>query len=377
MQLKRKHIVFLWLFCIAGFIFQACRKDPKAPLKKSTYQRTYINPYTIFPEKYGLPQLPPDNPLSEEGVYLGRMLFYDPVLSLDSTISCATCHNQKHAFADPSAFSTGISGLKSTRNATALYNLAYSRVFFWDARQKTLRDLVFEPIQAHNEMALTLPILQQRLQRIPRYKEWFAKAFDSEPDIFKMALAMEQFLLTIVSKDSRFTDFWPGRFSKLTAQEKEGALLFNGLVDEDPVTGALSGGADCFHCHGSIFVQANNPNFGGIASNGIDAVVTDKGFGAISGSSADLGTFKTPSLLNVELTAPYMHDGRFKTLDEVIDHYSDHIRFDAPNLHPQIKVHGPQQRLLTPTQKAALKAYLLTMTDTAFINNPAYSNPFK
>jgi cytochrome c peroxidase len=347
------------------------------PEEKTPYSVTYINPKSIFPEKYGMPALPTDNPLTEEGVYLGRMLFYDPVLSIDSSISCASCHSQEYAFTDPKPYSTGVFGLTTNRNAQPLFNLAYSRVFFWDGRQKTLRELVLEPIQAHNEMAMTLPYLRKRLSSIPRYRDAFRKAFNSEPDIFNMTLAMEQFLLTIVSKDSRFTQMWPGNFNILTQEEKTGLQLFNGLVDEDPVTGALRGGADCFHCHGSVFAQANNPNFGGIANNGLDAVITDKGLGGISGKSTDIGTFKTPSLLNIGLTAPYMHDGRFATLDEVIDHYSDDINFNSPNLNPQIKVHGPKQRLLTPQEKAALKAFLLTMTDTVFINNPAYKNPFK
>lgn len=361
----------------AAVAFQACRKDPKLPAAGKPYQVNYINPAEIFPERYGIPTLPADNPLTREGVYLGRMLFYDPVLSADSTISCASCHFQANAFADPRRFSTGVFGLQTGRNAPPLYNLAYSRVFFWDARQKTLREQALEPIQAHNEMALTLPVLRERLKRIPRYKEWFAKAFNSEPDIFNLALALEQFMMTMVSKDSRFTQFFPGKFSLLTPEEIEGARLFNGLVDVDPVSGKLTGGADCFHCHGGILAQQNNPNFGGIANNGLDSIIKDRGFGAISGNAADIGTMKTPSLLNIALTAPYMHDGRFNTLEEVIDHYSDQIKFSSPNLHPQIKVHGPQQRLLTPTQKTALKAFLMTMTDTVFIKNPAFANPFK
>ncbi|MBM3920891.1 MAG: cytochrome-c peroxidase [Sphingomonadales bacterium] len=365
------------LIIASAVLFNACRKDPSLPEEKAPYTVTYINPKSIFPDKYGMPALPADNPLTEEGVYLGRMLFYDPVLSIDSSISCSSCHSQQHAFADTKPYSTGVFGLTTNRNAQPLFNLAYSRVFFWDGRQKTLRELVLEPIQAHNEMAMTLPYLRKRLSAIPRYRDAFRKAFNSEPDVFNMTLAMEQFLLTIVSKDSRFTQMWPGNFNILTQEEKTGLQLFNGLVDEDPVTGALRGGADCFHCHGSVFAQANNPNFGGIANNGLDAVITDKGFGGISGKNMDIGTFKTPSLLNISLTAPYMHDGRFATLDEVIDHYSDHIKFTSPNLNPQIKVHGPKQRLLDPQQKAALKAFLLTMTDTVFIKNPAYKNPFK
>jgi cytochrome c peroxidase len=377
MKLNRSIAGVLYGAVALAVVFTACRKDPKLPEKQNAYKRTYINPATIFPERYGMPSLPADNPLTVEGVYLGRMLFYDPVLSVDSTISCASCHDQKFAFADPRKQSVGVFGLTTPRNAPPLFNMAYNRVFFWDARQKSLRELVFEPIQAHNEMANTLPVLREKLKTIPRYKEWFKKAFDSEPDVFNMTLAIEQFMLTMVSKSSKFYDFFPGRFSLLTPEENLGARLFNGLIAEDPISGKLTGGADCFHCHGSLMAQQNNPDFGGIASNGLDSVVKDRGFGAISGQVKDLGTFKTPSLLNIGLTAPYMHDGRFTTLDQVIDHYSDHVNYSFPNLHVQLKVHGPQQRLLTTQEKSALKAFLLTMTDTSFINDPAFSNPFK
>jgi cytochrome c peroxidase len=233
----KKGVVGLCILIAAAVLFNACRKDPSLPEERTPYSVTYINPKSIFPEKYGMPALPADNPLTEEGVYLGRMLFYDPVLSIDSTISCATCHSQEYAFAEPRQFSKGIFGLTTNRNAQPLFNLAYSRVFFWDGRQKTLRELVLEPIQAHNEMAMTLPYLRKRLSAIPRYREAFRKAFGSEPDVFNLTLAMEQFLLTIVSKDSRFTQMWPGNFNILTQEERTGLQLFNGLVDEDPVTG--------------------------------------------------------------------------------------------------------------------------------------------
>lgn len=348
----------------------SCRKDPNPKNNTTEFKVTYIQPSSIFPAQFGLPDLPKDNPLTEEGVYLGRMLFYDPVLSLDSSISCASCHFQQNAFADPATLSTGIFGLKTGRNAPALYNLAYNRVFFWDARQKTLHEQVLEPIQAHNEMAMTLPLLQKKLRYIPRYQEWFKKAFNADPDVLNMAKAMEQFMLTLVSKDSKFNRFFPGNFSVLNDAEKRGAFLFNQFRED--------GGADCSHCHGGPLAQQLNPNAGGIANNGLDMVFSDKGFGAISGKAPDNGTFKTVSLLNIAVTAPYMHDGRFATLEEVIDHYSDSVLFDSPTLHPIMKKHQPDgQRLLTPQEKADLKAFLHTMTDTVFLNNPAYRNPFK
>jgi cytochrome c peroxidase len=370
----------IWLGFVLVLVFSACRKDPKDPLVNqggTKYVPTVIDPTTIFPvSKFGLPNLPSDNPFTEEGVYLGRMLFYDPILSFDSSVSCGSCHRQQNAFADPVSFSNGIYGLKTGRNSSSLINLAYSKKFFWDARQNTLRDLVFEPIQAHNEMAMTLPMLSKRLGKAKRYVEYFDKAFGSEPNVFDMSKALEQFLLSIVSQNSLFNKFFPGRFSLLNDEEKRGALLFNGLVNFDVSTG-LTTGADCFHCHGGALAQQNNPDMGGIANNGLDGSFSDKGYGAITNNPLDRGLFKTPTLLNIALTGPYMHDGRFATLDQVIDHYSDNMNFQSPTISPMITAHSNKQLLLSKQQKADLKAFLLTMTDTEFIKNPAYSNPFK
>ncbi|MBS3915787.1 MAG: c-type cytochrome [Bacteroidetes bacterium] len=366
-----KKIAFIFYFVIAFSVaFYACRKDPKPGNTETNSGVHVLDPKSIFPKRLGMPQLPADNPLTEEGVYLGRMLFYDPILSMDSTISCASCHFQDYAFADFNKLSTGINNLKTGRNAPGLFNLAYSKVFFWDARQQSLRNQVFEPIQAHNEMGMTLPLLEYKLKTSTRYKDAFKKAFEKDPTLVDMSLALEQFMLTLVSNDAKFNDFFPGKFSVLNDAEARGALLFNNFIEE--------GGADCSHCHGGQLVQQNNPNAGGIANNGLDLVFGDKGFGAITGIAGDMGTFKTPSLMNIGLTAPYMHDGRFKTLEDVINHYSDSVEFNSPTLHPIMKKHQPNgQRKLTAQEKADLKAYLLTMTDNKFLSNPAYSNPFK
>ncbi len=366
-----------WLICSTVLLLtlNSCEDKPSGN-DKPNFKTTLIDPASIFDKKLGpVPILPADNPLTVEGIELGRMLFYDPILSIDSTVSCGSCHKQEFAFADgPVALSRGVFGLVTNRNTPPLFNLAYNKKFFWDARQNTLRELVFEPIQAHNEMAMTLPMLDRRLRRSSMYKDAFLKAFNAEPNVFDMSLAMEQFLLSIVSYQSKFNEFFPGRFSKLTDEEGKGALLFNALVNFD-LDGNVTG-ADCFHCHGDNKAQIQDPTFGGIANNGLDLVFTDKGYGGITGRFQDMGTFKTPSLLNIELTGPYMHDGRFRTLDEVIDHYSEGVKFNSPNLNPMMS-HEGRHLNLKPEQKAALKAFLLSMTDTAFIHNPKYSNPFK
>ena len=368
-------ILKLFFIVLVLVSFSSCGKEDDATKNTtSTYVPTPILATDVFPMEFGIPALPSDNPLTVEGVYLGRMLFFDPVLSYDSSISCGSCHKQEFAFSDPVAVSSGAFGLKTHRNAPSLFNMAYSKKFFWDLRVNNLRDLVFEPIQAHNEMAMTLPRLEGKLKNIARYKDYFNKAFGHAPNVVDMSKAMEQFMLTIVSYQSRFNRFFPGDSIQLmSSSELRGAALFNGLVNFD---NGPTKGADCFHCHGGELAQQQNLNMGGFANNGLDVVHTDLGLGAIDNRTTSRGLFKTPSLLNIEVTAPYMHDGRFKTLDEVIDHYSDNVNFNSPNLHPLMD-HGGIHLNLTTQQKADLKAYLLSMTDTKFLTNPAYSNPFK
>lgn len=365
-----------WLFVVLILVtFSSCRKEDDASKNStSTYVPTPILASDVFPREFGIPALPSDNPLTVEGVYLGRMLFFDPVLSFDSSISCGSCHKQEFAFSDPVPVSSGAFGLKTHRNAPSLFNMAYSKRFFWDLRVNDLRDLVFEPIQAHNEMAMTLPRLEGKLKNIARYKDYFNKAFGHAPNVVDMSKALEQFMLTLVSYQSRFNRFFPGDSIQLmSSSELRGAFLFNTPVD---FKNGVTNGADCFHCHGGELAQQQNLNMGGLANNGLDAVHTDIGLAAKDNKVTSRGVFKTPSLLNIEKSGPYMHDGRFQTLDEVIDHYSDKVNFNSPNLHPLMD-HGGIHLNLSAQQKADLKAYLLSMTDYKFLTNPAYSNPFK
>ena len=364
-----------FLIAVIILVFTSCTKEDGAVPDSGMYKPNLVDPEDIFPKEFGMPLLPKDNPFTEEGIQLGRMLFYDPILSIDSSISCGSCHRQEYAFAEPLDKSFGFLGLRSSRSAMPLFNLAYHHSYFWDTRVKTLRELVFEPIQAHNEMAMTLPTLRERLKRNKRYVEYFNKAFNHEPNLHDMSLAMEQFLLSIVSKDSRFNQFFPGdNLQVLSQSELRGAFIFNGLVEFD--ANGKTKGADCFHCHGGELAQQLNASMGGVASNGLDPEPVDLGVGGITNQNQDMGTFKAPSLLNIAVTAPYMHDGRFKTLEEVIDHYSDGVNFENPNIHPQMAAHGGQQLNLTQQQKEDLLAFLKSMTDSSFLVNPAYANPF-
>ena len=325
-------------------------------------------PYNFIPPST-LPQvaLPINNPLTVEGIYLGRLLFYDPILSLDSTQSCASCHKQENAFADPDQFSTGITGQLGRRNSMALFNLLWQKNgFFWDGRATTLQEQVSKPVTDPIEMAhATFCGALKELRKSEFYREHFCKAFgDDEITQARYENALEQFLVTLVSDDSKYDKLQRGESGPLSTDAFFGSGLFN---NEAPA------GADCFHCHSaSVFGTYEYIN------NGLDSVLTDFGRYEFTEKEADKGKFKVPSLRNIALTAPYMHDGRFNTLEEVIDFYSEGVNANSPNLDPLMFHHGTGVKLnLTALEKKQLKAYLLALSDSSFIANPAFANPFK
>jgi cytochrome c peroxidase len=363
MKLKLLGITLVLL----AIITKSCRKDPVAmgEAQDGVYQTT---PYVLEAKaSYPPLNLPADNPLTEEGVMLGRMLFHDPILSLDSSVSCASCHKQNKAFTDGLKVSKGIGGQIGTRNSMALVNLMWQRRLFWDGRAPSIREQVLGPIQAHNEMGMNLYDLALRLEGSSRYKPAFKRAFNADhvtPVVLSKAL--EQFLVTLVSFNSKF-DQLQGRTDTLnviSASALRGLNLFMTPVD--------SGGADCFHCHGDLPFFGNN---GSMFNNGLDIEFADMGFGNVTGKQEDNGRFKAPSLRNVEFTAPYMHDGRFDNLEEVLIFYSDKIKLTSPFLDPNILVHNKQLHL-TEQQKADIVEFLKTLSDTEFINDPKFKSPF-
>lgn len=301
-------------------------------------------------------QLPADNPLTEEGVALGRQLFHDTRLSINGTQSCASCHDQKNAFADPRRFSLGAQQQAGKRNAMPLFNLAWHQGFFWDGRAATLREQVLMPIQDKNEMNETLPNVIAKLNAEQECKTAFAKAFGS-PGITaeRMAKALEQFLLTFISQESRF-DRAARKVAELSESEKRGLQLF--VTEFDPKRGLR--GADCFHCHGGTLFTSQS-----FANNGLELAPDDLGRMAVTKDAADRGKFKTPSLRNIARTAPYMHDGRFATLEEVVEHYSGGVR-RSPTLDPNLAKHPEAGIQLSAQEKADLVAFLKTLTDESF-----------
>jgi cytochrome c peroxidase len=326
-------------------------------------------PY-VFPALKHFPPMPvsPTNPVSVEGAALGRYLFYDPILSRDRTLSCASCHRQSAAFSDgPKAFSTGADGTAMRRNTMPLFNLAWYPAFFWDGKAMSLEEQVFHPVRAHDEMDLDWPTAEARIRASAFYQDRFNSAFGEVLiDSVLIARAIAQFERTLLSDGSRY-DRAIRRELALTAEEREGFALMN-----DQTKG------NCLHCHtterDALTTTATFSNNGLTAAIGPDDHV-DKGLGAITGRAADNGLFRIPSLRNIAVTAPYMHDGRFATLEDVLDFYAGGPKPSA-NLDPKMGAPHPGTQRLTAVEKERIIHFLYTLTDSAFLTDPAFSDPF-
>jgi cytochrome c peroxidase len=291
-------------------------------------------------------------------------LFHDAKLSRNNSQSCASCHDQSKAFTDGQRYSLGESGQTGRRNAMPLVNLAWAKEFFWDGRAKSLREQVLMPIQDKHEMNETLERVAEKLKADRDYATQFKAAFGTT-DISseRIALAMEQFLLTLVSQESKF-DRAARKLTTLTPQEQRGLQLF--VTEHDPARGLR--GADCFHCHGGNLFS--NHQF---MNNGLAELVGDLGRLEVTKSEADRSKFKVPSLRNVALTAPYMHDGRFATLEEVIEHYNGPMH-RSRTLDPNLAKHPEAGLGLSAEDKAALVAFLKTLTDEQFVSPISAAN---
>jgi cytochrome c peroxidase len=310
----------------------------------------------VFP----IPDLPRDNPLTEERVALGQKLFHDAALSRDGKIACASCHQADAGFSDPRRFSVGVRDQPGARHAMPLLNLAWKSSFFWDGRAPSLRAQALMPIQDHTEMDESLTNVVAKLAATTAYPALFQAAFGS-PEITpeKIGLAIEQFVLSLTSCDSRFDRAFRGE-ARLTADERRGFELF--MTEYDPRTRQY--GADCFHCHGGALFTDNQ-----FHNNGVGVDEADPGRFRITRRDADRGKFATPSLRNVELRGPYMHDGRFQTLEEVVEHYATGVKRN-PTLDPNLAKHPDGGVPLSPADKRALVAFLRTLTDERFAPKP-------
>jgi cytochrome c peroxidase len=375
-QLGRLGFVSLGLFVVAGTLggpessIAAGRGSPRTlrlPDTPDHYADVDLPAHFRTSAARRFDNTPFDNPVTDAGATLGRVLFYDTRLSANNTTACASCHQQSRAFVDRERFSKGFEGRLTDRNSMSLVNLRYypRGRFFWDERARSLEEQVLIPVQSRIEMGQDLTRLNALLSADDHYPELFRRAFgDAEVTQGRIARALAQFARSLVSYQSKYDE---GRakargvrddFDNFTARENRGKTLFL---------------RNCAVCHmppgqDAHFVMIRPLN------NGLDADYknTDGGVGDVTLNSAELGQFKSPSLRNVELTAPYMHDGRFATLDAVIDHYSREVK-PHPNVDPRAR-----RRLdLTSADRAALVDFLKTLSDTKFVTDPKFSDPFR
>jgi cytochrome c peroxidase len=316
--------------------------------------------------------IPADNALSVEGVELGRRLFYDKILSSNGSMSCASCHKPELGFADGQGTSKGVTGIFGKRSAMSLENVGFfSRGLFWDGRVRTLEEQALLPIEDPIELHENWGNVEEKLRNHADYPARFRKAFGiskkAEITKFLAAKALSQFQRTLISTGNAKFDRVARGEVQFSDDEFVGYQMFF------DATGAGGKDAQCLHCHNSPFFSSN-----GFFNNGIDSVTSldgfsDKGLGAITGNRLDNGKFRAPSLRNIMLTAPYMHDGRFQTIEQVIDHYASGGHY-AENLDPFL----PQIRdvRLSAREKRQLIAFLKTLTDSTFGRKPEFQNPF-
>ena len=306
-----------------------------------------------IPKGFPQPTVPEGNELTQERIELGRMLFYDPVLSLDSSISCADCHHQELAFADNQPISPGVNGELAMRNAPTLTNVAYNPTLLFDGYLPTLEMQILVPIQEHAEFNFNIVEIGKRLLKNPEYVQRSWAAYQREPNPFVITRAISSFERTLISGNSRYDQYMNGALKQLNRSEIRGmSLFFNELA--------------CASCHGGFnFTDFSTKN------NGLYTVYADSGRARATHLPEDKDVFKVPTLRNIELTAPYMHDGSMATLEEVVEHYMSGGKAH-PNKSELIKPFA-----LTKREKADLIAFLKSLTDDSFITNPAFSNPFK
>jgi cytochrome c peroxidase len=356
----------LYIGFIIGYFFSSCEKD--IPLSNGTTFTDGNGPspyYLAIPDGFGEYRIPESNLLTKEGVELGRRLFYEPLLSRNKNVSCGTCHKQANAFTDPLKLSLGTNGDESAMHSMALFNLAWQPHYFWNGREKTLEGQALKPVVNPLEMDMTWPEVESRLNSHSEYPGLFQEALGTDViDSNLVTSAIAQFEYTIVSADSKWDRYLRNEV-ELSPMEEKGRKLFVGLE---------SGTGDCTHCHSDI-----NPHIGDffMRNNGLDSDEDLKsGFSEVTGLSRDFGKFKTPSLRNLAFSAPYMHDGRFENLRDVLDFYSEEVHFNR-TVDPLMEFANEGGVQLSEDSKDALIAFLLTMSDSSLVTNPDYSDPNK
>ncbi|MEI7594967.1 MAG: cytochrome c peroxidase [Bacteroidota bacterium] len=356
--LKHKLILFFLLL----LIFSSCKKEKLIQISSNATPYQLVIPQG-FPTKY---YNPADNPLTVEGIELGRLLFYDGRLAgrtdLDSLTSCATCHKQSKAF-ECGYHPSGITGIKTPHVMLPLINLIWNpNTLLWNGKVANIEDLFWMGIYAPHEMKSDTNRAKAMIQSIPMYPPLFKKAFGSEIVTAKnMGKAIAQFIRILISSNSKFDKYLKGE-ANLSAQELNGFVLFT-----------TENGGDCFHCHGG----EGNPLFttNQFYNNGKDTVFTDtRDRYAVTHNPKDIGAYKATTLRNIELTGPYMHDGRFQTLNDVLNFYATGL-FYSPSVSSLMHHVSNNGNQLTLSQQQDLLSFLKTLTDSVFTHNPDFSNP--
>ena len=367
----RKLNIGLWT--TLSLVIAACDFDPSEPVEGDLQHIPY-QPESVtltVPESYPELEIPDDNPFTQEGIKLGRKLFFDPILSRDSSMSCSSCHQPEKSFTDGLATSPGVDKVNGRRSAMSLLDIGFqNRGLFWDGRSSTLEIQALLPIEDPVEMHFNWPGVVERLKRHPDYPMQFRKAFgipavDSITK-FLAVKAIAQFQRTLISSGKSKFDLaiTPGSGVFFSESELRG---FDMYFDR---SGGRLPDAECFHCHNAPLMSSLDFFNNGIQPVRTGQVFDDNGLGAVTGSPAQNGMFKAPSLRNIALTAPYMHDGRFSSLEEVIGHY-DSGGFPSDNKNPFIR-----KLSLTSQQKSDILAFLHTLTDTTFTKNASFRSPF-
>jgi cytochrome c peroxidase len=351
--MKKHNLIGVVLFLLFA---ASCGDDPSfepTPLE--------LNKPSHFPN----PTIPADNPMTVEGVKLGRHLFFDPRLSGDNSQSCSSCHLQEHNFGEPYRFSTGIDAIEGEMNAMTLSNLAWQDYFFWNGRAEGLEEQVQQPVENPIEMHEEWGNVLVKLEQDPKYLTLFENAFGANSiSQENAARALAQFLRTMISGSSKFDQYLEGTYT-FSSSEQLGFDIFNNEQ------------GDCFHCHGLASTGYQMGAYGLLqfTNNGLDSLYeVGDGREAVTGLASDRGKFKIPSLRNVEYSYPYMHDGRFQTLAEVIEFYNTG-GFPSATVDPNMKALGVG-RNWSIEQKQALEDFLKTFTDVSFLTDTSFSNPW-
>lgn len=335
-----KHASFFLL--LIPLLFSACRQEEGSPMDETPYELD-------LPPGFPYPDIPEDNELTAARVALGKRLFYDPILSEDSTVSCATCHKQALAFADDVAVSPGVKGRLGFRNSPTLANVAYLERLNKDGGVTKLGLQPVVPIEDHNEMNLPLQEAVRRLREHAGYPVDFQRAYGEEASPFTLTRALASFMRTLISGDSRYDRYINGEESALSEAEKRGLALF------------FSERASCGSCHSGFNFTDDS-----FRNNGLYETYADPGRRRVTQNAEDEGRFRVPTLRNIALTAPYMHDGSLPTLEAVVEHYAG-----GGAAHPN-KDSLIRQLQLSELEKMDLIAFLEALTDSSFISNPAF-----